>query len=86
MEYYVFEDMLVKYRDTDGMCLPVAESREKAIELYIEKMELNPNDIWHADRIEELENSRWYTLPVGRPGLLLAELMSLACRIRPMGT
>lgn len=62
LQLFVFDEVLTDY--TDGMIVMVAESREEAIELYIEKHELDCEDRWDAGRIEELKNSHWYALPL----------------------
>jgi hypothetical protein len=62
LQLFVFDEVLTDY--TDGIIVMVAESREEAIELYIEKQELDREVRWDAAQIEELESSHWYALPL----------------------
>jgi hypothetical protein len=62
LEMFVFTEVLTDY--TDGLIAVIAESRREAIELYIEKEELDREDRWDARLIEELESSHWYSLPL----------------------
>ena len=62
LQLFVFDEVLTDY--TDGIIVMVAESREEAIKLYIEKMELDSDNRWDADQIQELLNSHWYALPL----------------------
>ena len=62
LQLFIFDEVLTDY--TDGIIVMVAESREEAIELYIEKMALNRDDRFDASQIAELEVSHWYSLPL----------------------
>lgn len=62
LKMFVFTEVLKVYKN--GIIVMVAESREEAIELYIEKEELDCNDPWDAKEIEDLKNSHWYSLPL----------------------
>lgn len=68
LQLFVFDEVLTNY--TDGIIVMVAESREEAISLYIEKMDLDSTDRWDAGRIAELVNSNWYALPLEKGSMV----------------